>query len=121
MVAYHLTKGIPPAQELTMSLDLTKHVQLSDGTPVRIISTDKKGSHSVVALIRRGANDEYIQTFPPDGVTPGFLRLVNVTEKRKAVVYYDHKNELFMTVWAYSTREINNNLWKKVAEFEVEV
>lgn len=48
-------------------LDLSKQVQTRDGRPVRILTTDKAGKFSIVALIREGPNDELTATYTPDG------------------------------------------------------
>jgi hypothetical protein len=69
-----------------MTFDPNKPVQTRDGRPARIVCTDKKSEHPIVALIIEKDGFEavrsYLENGSYDGVTKdGRLDLINVPEK----------------------------------------
>jgi hypothetical protein len=67
-----------------VKFDLTKPVELANGTPARIICTDRKHpDEPIIALISDSHGKETVKTYTAEGHSPypGYDDLVNVREE----------------------------------------
>lgn len=78
-----------------MNIDINKKYRTSNGTPVRIICTDRKQPHSpIIAIV--GEDEDRVHAFSADGVADHCSPQMDLVEVREPVeirAYVDDKGQ----------------------------